>query len=248
MRSLRASFLVLALVAVGCGRGGLGDFEVNGETSIEEDTATETAVIDTAVLPDTPNPPPDTWVDWDSDPPPDTWVEWDSEPPPPDTWVGWDTTPPPDTWIDFDTTPPPDTWVGWDTTPPPDTWVTDTWMPDTIVPDTSVFDTSVDGGPPEGGILCGGDYCDSASEQCCASFGGVSCVAKGACTGGTTLDCSSSASCGFGEVCCFGGLGGGTPTATCQLFCAGIQLCATSAECGPMRTCQPTFGGYRICR
>lgn len=228
----------LALFAVGCGRGGLGDFEIDGETGVEEDTATDTGVIDTGVidtgvLPDSPDPPPDTWVEWDSDPPPpDTWIEWDSEPPPPDTWV------------DIDTAPPPDTWE-----PPPDTWVTDTWVPpDTIDPDTGVIDTGFDDGPVEGGILCGGDYCNATTEQCCANFTGLSCVAKGKCSGGTTLNCSSGASCGFGQVCCFGGLGGGTPTATCQPICFGIQLCASDDECGPMRTCQNTFGGYRICR
>jgi len=244
VRTLRASFLALAIVTVGCGRGGLGDFDVDGETGVEEDTATDTGVIDTGE--------PDTWVEppYDTDVPPyDTWVPpYDTGVLPYDTWV-----PPYDSWV-----PPPDSWVGWDTgvydtwVPPPDTWVPppDTWVPppDSFPIDTGVFDTGIDTGPPEGGILCGGDYCDALTQQCCAGFTGLSCVAKGKCSGGTTLSCSSAASCTGGEVCCFGGLTGGTPSATCQPFCLGIVLCASNDECPPMQTCQNTFGGYRICR
>ncbi|MBI2395905.1 MAG: hypothetical protein HYV09_40450, partial [Deltaproteobacteria bacterium] len=146
------------------------------------------------------------------------------------------------------------TFIPPDTFSPPDTFIPpDTWTFDTAVGDTAVFDTGFDTGfdaPPEGGILCGGSYCNAATQQCCASFTGVTCVAKGSCSGGTTLSCSSAASCPIpGQVCCFSGIfGGGTPTATCQLFCAGFRLCASSAECPSGQSCLPTIGGYRICR
>ncbi len=118
------------------------------------------------------------------------------------------------------------------------------------------FDTGFDAPPDtptdtpiEGGITCGATTCDGLTQDCCASFTGLSCVPKGKCTGGGTLSCSDSTSCPTGQVCCFGGLGGGGgPSAKCAPVCAGIQLCKTSAECKAPNTCQPVFGGFRVCR
>ena len=135
----------------------------------------------------------------------------------------------------------------------------DTGLLDTGVTDSTVFDTGFDTGfdappdtptdtPIEGGITCGATTCDGLTQDCCASFTGLSCVPKGKCTGGGTLSCSDSTSCPTGQVCCFGGLGGGGPSAKCALVCAGIQLCKTSAECKAPNTCQPVFGGFRVCR
>jgi hypothetical protein len=247
--SLRASAVALTLLAVGCGRGGLGDFD--GDGGFIDDDADE----DTSITTDSNPPPFDTW--WTNDT--GGWEEdtawwWDSgsfDTATTDTMISFDTFVPPDTFIG------PDTMIGFDTFVPPDTFDFDTGTFDTSVEDSFDFDTGeldtgiIDTGevdaPPEGGILCGTTYCSSATEECCANITGLQCVAKGTCTGGT-LSCSSSASCGTGQVCCFGGLGGGSPTASCQFFCVGIILCATDAECSGSQRCQPAFGGYRTCR
>lgn len=112
------------------------------------------------------------------------------------------------------------------------------------------FDSGIDTGtdaPVDTGILCGFTSCDPATQVCCASFGGsLACVTKGTC-GGIPIDCSSSASCPSGDVCCLD-IVGGAPKATCVASCPGFQLCATDAECTPPRACRPLIGPYRSCR
>ncbi len=259
--SLRFSRVAVCLLVsggllAGCGRGGLGEFDdLDGGVGVD-------AELNTDDLDDTDIPFDDTGVQFDTATGFDTAIF--------DTGVdtgradtgradtGRADTGRTDTGrVDtgtfdtgtFDTFFPTDT-VAFDTFLPPDTiFPDDTASFDTADFDTAVFDT---GGPPDdGGILCGpGGVCDPKSEECCVNFGGISCVNKGKCMGGTTLSCSSASSCPLpGQTCCFGGFGGGgTPSATCQFFCIGIRLCATSAECPSGQSCQSVFGGYRICR
>jgi len=266
-----------SMFAVGCGRGGLGDFDPTGapiDDAADTGVLVDTGVSDTFVFDsgefDTDFTDTDIFVDVppveDTDLPPFDGGEIDTDLPPFDTDVPPFDTGVPDTDIPpFDTgvvdtdVPPFDTGVLDTDIPPTDTSVLDTDIPpfdtgvDTGVTDTGIppFDTGVDTGfdaPPEGGILCGGAYCSAATQECCASPSGFGCVAKGKC-GGTTLACSSAASCPLpGQTCCLGGLLGGTPSVSCQFFCAGFRLCASNAECAKGQTCQAAFGGYRICR
>ncbi len=234
---LPASLVIGALLSAGCGRAGLDDFD-----DPDADVELDGDVPDTSVLEDVP-PLEDTF--FDTSPIEDTFAFDTGE---------FDTTVPDTTVFDtavFDT-------AVFDTAVF-DTAIFDTAVVDTTVPDTGPFDTGVvdtgpfDTGPDapgDGGILCGGALCNPATQECCARFSGISCVAKGTCGGGTTLECSSAASCGPGQICCFGGFGGGgAPSATCTTStCFGVQLCATSAECSAPQTCQPLFAGYRTCR
>ncbi|MBL8719510.1 MAG: hypothetical protein JNL79_26210 [Myxococcales bacterium] len=268
----RRPLLVSALFGAGllvsaCGRSGFPDDELAPTVDSATDTTLETTTDggDTGSL-ETDIPPFDEGVDTDFD----TGVLFDTDLPPDsivvlDSIVGEDT-------AAFDT-------AGFDTavldtavvdtgafdtavidTGDLDTGLLDTGLLDTGVTDSTVFDTGFDTGfdappdtptdtPIEGGITCGATTCDGLTQDCCASFTGLSCVPKGKCTGGGTLSCSDSTSCPTGQVCCFGGLGGGGgPSAKCAPVCAGIQLCKTSAECKAPNTCQPVFGGFRVCR
>jgi len=255
LRSIRASFCALAIVTLGCGRGGLGDFDVDGETGVEDSAAD--APNDSAIL-------FDTSVEFDTTGEFDTFVEFDTsgefDTGSFDTFIDPEDTGTFDTFVEFDTGSF-DTFVEFDTgsfdtfvefdTGVFDTGDFDTGTFDTSIFDTGTFETSFDTGPDtpvEGGILCGGSTCSAATQECCANFTGLSCVAKGACMGGTTINCSSALSCSAGQICCFSGLGGGTPTANCQPFCFGVQLCASNAECRAPQRCVSTFGGYKICR
>ncbi len=115
----------------------------------------------------------------------------------------------------------------------------------------------VDVAPPPPRIPCGTTSCDPTTEECCLSpgpgGGSAACKARGTCSGGVAITCSSSASCKPGEVCCLsGGPGGGT--ATCTTTCGGgpgpggsVILCATDAECRAGERCRPTPLGFRAC-
>ncbi len=263
---LVSAVLGAGLLVSACGRSGFPDDELAptvdsaGDTTLEATTDTrDTGGFET-------EPPFDEGIDTDFD----TGVLFDTDVPPDsivvlDSIVGEDTaafdtavfdTAAFDTAV-FDT-------AGFDTaildTGLDDTAVVDSGAFDTGITDSTVFDTGFDTGfdappdtptdtPIEGGISCGATTCDALTQDCCASFTGLSCVAKGKCTGGGTLSCSDGTSCPTGQVCCFGGLGGGGgPSAKCALACTGIQLCKTSLECKPPNTCQPVFGGFRVCR
>ncbi|MBI2390468.1 MAG: hypothetical protein HYV09_12840 [Deltaproteobacteria bacterium] len=105
-----------------------------------------------------------------------------------------------------------------------------------------------DVGSKAGGIRCGTATCDSATQVCCATFSGSSCVAKGTC-GGASLACSDPSSCAPGQVCCAsGGPGGGGGSTRCQTTCSGAVLCATDADCRSGQRCVAAAGGYRVCR
>jgi hypothetical protein len=125
---------------------------------------------------------------------------------------------------------------------------------DGSVPPPPPMDGSVPPPPPmdastgPGGIKCGSATCNAATQDCCASLSGQTCVAKGTCSGGATIACTDSSACKAGEVCCAsGGLGGGG--AKCATTCTmGIVLCATDAECKAPQKCLSGFGGYKTCR
>jgi hypothetical protein len=242
------------VLASGCGRGGLGDFDYGGDGGDDDTGVTDTSELDA---------PDDTIDIFDTsafDTEFDTTGEFDTATfdtfvPPFDTGTFDTFVPPVDTGT-FDTFIPPFDTGTFDTIVEFDTSIEDTFVPPDTDFDSSfdtafdtAFDTGPDGPPPEGGILCGGSFCTAATEECCASFTGLSCVPKGKCGGGTTLGCSSSASCPSPKVCCFTGFGGGTPTAQCQNFCfGGVQLCASDDECRFGTRCRITFGGYGVCR
>jgi hypothetical protein len=126
---------------------------------------------------------------------------------------------------------------------------TDTGLPPTKDSGPPTMDAS----PPIGTISCGDKSCDPATQVCCVSFmGGQSCTAKGKCSGGIGLACTSAASCPGGEKCCFSG-GGGGGGASCKASCGmggpgSAQLCATDAECPMGQTCRNVMGGFKICR
>ena len=166
-----------------------------------------------------------------------------------DTVPPFDTIPPDDTSV-FDTADDTIIFIDTDIDSGTDTTVIDTGVTDTGIVFDTAFDTVIDvplDVPGDSGITCGASTCNAATQDCCASFTGLTCVAKGTCAGGGTLSCSDSTSCPKGQVCCFGA-GGGAPSAKCASTCGGIQLCKTSLECKFPQTCQPVFGGFRICR
>jgi hypothetical protein len=90
--------------------------------------------------------------------------------------------------------------------------------------------------------------CDVATEECCLTTIGASCVSTGACNG-AALSCTDSANCTSGEVCC-AELRGGPPKATCAATCGGggVVLCNTSADCPNMESCDPTPLAVKVCR
>jgi len=105
-----------------------------------------------------------------------------------------------------------------------------------------------DAAPGTGGIKCGTATCNSATQDCCASFSGSKCVAKGTCTGGATLSCTDPSACAPGQVCCASG-GGGGGGAKCAATCTtGAILCATDADCKAPQKCLPGLGGTKVCR
>jgi hypothetical protein len=109
--------------------------------------------------------------------------------------------------------------------------------------------TTGSGEPP---IACGQAECDPATEICCATFNGASCIDAGDDCQGAAILCTSAANCGDGEVCC-GTFGGGSGQASCTSEpcgedgpMSGIQLCASDAECPPDRPCVEAPGGVGI--
>jgi hypothetical protein len=108
------------------------------------------------------------------------------------------------------------------------------------------------GAPPSDTIDCGMTTCDAATEQCCGTMGGASCITTGDPCQGVTLNCSSSANCTNGDVCCVSG-GPGSAEASCAPACEDppgpvgpIQLCADSAECPPGIDCVE-ISGFTVC-
>ena len=117
--------------------------------------------------------------------------------------------------------------------------------------------SSAQGGAGTGGgtgevINCGMISCDAATEQCCGTQQGTSCIATGDPCQGITLDCSSAANCDNGQICCLTG-GMGMASAQCADMCGGggpgggLQLCAENAECPPGIDCVEVFGGFTAC-
>ncbi len=111
-----------------------------------------------------------------------------------------------------------------------------------------------------GAVNCGGggDFCVAPSLVCCVAGGGMfSCAPTAeACPEGTTSSaaCSSSVSCGSGQVCCstgggFGGPGGGDATTTCETSCAdgADQLCLEDSECADGGACNNGTCGPAAC-
>lgn len=109
------------------------------------------------------------------------------------------------------------------------------------------------GGSPDTPIACGAEVCDPATEICCASMQGTSCIGAADVCQGATLNCTSAANCPANEVCCaqFNGM---SAEATCVATCGGmgpgggIQLCADTSECPVDTTCEMGFGGFMVCQ
>jgi hypothetical protein len=99
------------------------------------------------------------------------------------------------------------------------------------------------GGAPVTTIPCGGDTCDLATQSCCATLSGFSCISKGGpCVDGITIDCTNAATCGAGQVCC-AGFGAAQCAGDCD---RGFQLCATDAECDG-EPCETGYWGLAVC-
>lgn len=106
-----------------------------------------------------------------------------------------------------------------------------------------------DGGRDQ--IQCGAmGPCDSATQVCCATRTGRTCVTVGSCTG-DSIACSGSNSCpaGSGDVCCEGLAANGTVRTRCATACpAGSpQLCTTAADCKDGDACRRGPDGYAVC-
>jgi hypothetical protein len=101
-----------------------------------------------------------------------------------------------------------------------------------------------------GTIQCGQTTCAAATEDCCLSFQGATCVPRGGACQGATLECTGSNNCSIG-VCCgsFGGGGGGAAGTTCEPACSGrqVQLCATDQECPEGEQCRSAVVGLSVC-
>lgn len=114
---------------------------------------------------------------------------------------------------------------------------------------------SMGGAPPSTTINCGMTSCDAATQQCCGTQGGASCIDIGDDCPGVVLSCSSAANCTGDDVCCLSGSGPGDAEAVCAPQCKGgggpgggsIQLCQDSAECPPNIDCVEIFGGFFAC-
>ena len=102
------------------------------------------------------------------------------------------------------------------------------------------------------GLPCGMTTCNSATQDCCATRGGGTCIAKGgACDGGVVITCSGPEDCPVsGDICCaeFGG-GGGTPSVSCTTMtaCHGVLLCEKPSDCPDMEMCGMGLEGYKYC-
>jgi hypothetical protein len=104
-----------------------------------------------------------------------------------------------------------------------------------------------DGGP--GQIECGATPCDSASQVCCITRTGRSCVAPTACTAGDDLACSGTNSCASG-ICCEEATGGTAVRSKCEATCprGAVQLCTTNADCtGADEYCRRVGADYGAC-
>jgi len=113
--------------------------------------------------------------------------------------------------------------------------------------------SSQGGAPPSDVIDCGEMACDAATQVCCGTQGGVSCIDIGDPCQGVTLSCTSAANCEGTQICCLTG-GMGSASSECADECeggggpgGGLQLCATSAECPPDIECVDVFGGFTAC-
>jgi hypothetical protein len=101
------------------------------------------------------------------------------------------------------------------------------------------------------GATCGTTVC-SATQECCLSSAGGSCVAQGTCTG-VGFACDGPEDCSSTEVCCYGNEGGGSagtggseckPTNQCQ-----INACHVDTDCGGTTTkcCAVATTQYKVC-
>ncbi|HEY5242621.1 MAG TPA: hypothetical protein VIJ22_14175 [Polyangiaceae bacterium] len=100
-----------------------------------------------------------------------------------------------------------------------------------------------------GPVQCSALLCE-AGVDCCLDFAGstpVSCVAPGASCSGLRLECSGSASCPSGQVCC--GPGSTTGTATCKPACGigELEVCWDQATTCPSGTCCQQRFDVRYC-
>lgn len=116
------------------------------------------------------------------------------------------------------------------------------------------------GGIAQGGtgpfipVTCGGETCNALSQVCCATLGGMGCVAEEQeCTGATLL-CGTTADCTDDQVCCLQIIGETNATAQCKDACEGRgpgrerRLCSNDSECSPNRPfCRDTTFGVKVC-
>jgi hypothetical protein len=109
-------------------------------------------------------------------------------------------------------------------------------------------------------ISCGGTTCAAGAQVCCIDpmTGGSDCVAGGSQCQGIPLSCSSGATCGAGQICCFevDGVAGGAASCVAKGSCGGSPgnaiLCESDAECPQGERCREAPGteefGIKICR
>jgi hypothetical protein len=110
------------------------------------------------------------------------------------------------------------------------------------------------GGTSGSPITCGNQVCDSASQNCCAAFGGVTCVGRNQDCEGAVLGCTVNADCAGGDVCCISITGDIDAASSCKARCDNTgtgrdrQLCQSADECrDPFMYCTPTIFGVNIC-
>lgn len=140
------------------------------------------------------------------------------------------------------------------------------------VPDASTtIDATapIESGPPAQSVFCGDNSPECTSpEVCCATAAGngnppavtFACTDPSQCAQGAIIECSSTADCPGGDVCCGEDLNGVYSQVTCTPQCTGttstgaseVQLCDPNANDCPTATptCQKSgvLTGYYVCR
>jgi hypothetical protein len=113
----------------------------------------------------------------------------------------------------------------------------------------------LDAPPPSDGstpgiIECGTTTCNAATQQCCVTWQGASCIAKGAQCQGIVATCDGPEDCNPGQICC-GRTWGQNRGLTCTAPNAcnnGERVCHLDADCVSGERCcnETTIAGYTV--
>jgi hypothetical protein len=106
-----------------------------------------------------------------------------------------------------------------------------------------------DGSTP-GVIECGNTTCDAATQQCCVTFQGASCIARGAQCQGAVATCDGPEDCGGTTPICCGRTNGSNRGLRCSSAnqCNGARVCHLDADCASGQKCcvEATIAGYTV--